>query len=412
MKLKPIVAALIFAQLSIASVSYSPLVQAQAKVETVKEEVERGLNNGRILRDDDFAIELVIFEDGVKPEFRIFATQANTQLAAEDLEVNVQLTRLGGVVDDINFFVEGDYLRGDMEIYEPHSFQVTLTAKYGNISHHWTYENFEGRTAIKDDIASAMNIKTESVNSQVFNETLKVFGKLTVSPNALRHVSARFPGEIKTLHVVLGQRVNKGQLLLTIESNESLQTYKVYAPMSGMITNQNAGSGQQTGESRLLTITDTSKLVAELGVFPIDQARVKLGAMVNISIPGSEKIIKAQLFDTLYEVNREQAKLYRAEVDNSDNSLRAGQFVSGEILLDSYKVPLAVKADALQSFRDFTVVYAKVDDEYEVRMLDLGRKVGAWVEVLGGISSGVEYVAKNSYIIKADIEKSGASHDH
>jgi cobalt-zinc-cadmium efflux system membrane fusion protein len=32
--------------------------------------------------------------------------------------------------------------------------------------------------------------------------------------------------------------------------------------------------------------------------------------------------------------------------------------------------------------------------------------------VLGGLKPGTPYVAKNSYLIKADIEKSGASHDH
>jgi cobalt-zinc-cadmium efflux system membrane fusion protein len=32
--------------------------------------------------------------------------------------------------------------------------------------------------------------------------------------------------------------------------------------------------------------------------------------------------------------------------------------------------------------------------------------------VLGGLEPGTEYVTENSYIIKADIEKSGASHDH
>jgi cobalt-zinc-cadmium efflux system membrane fusion protein len=45
-------------------------------------------------------------------------------------------------------------------------------------------------------------------------------------------------------------------------------------------------------------------------------------------------------------------------------------------------------------------------------MLELGRKAEGWVEVLNGIPSGTEYVTLNSYIIKADIEKSGASHDH
>ena len=75
-------------------------------------------------------------------------------------------------------------------------------------------------------------------------------------------------------------------------------------------------------------------------------------------------------------------------------------------------MPLAVKRVGLQAFRDFTVVYAKVGEQYEVRMLELGREAGEWVEVLGGIDAGTEYVTNNSYIIKADIEKSGASHDH
>lgn len=412
MKLKPIVAAIILGQLAIANVFYSPFVNAQAKVDAVKEQVEKGPNNGRMLRDEDFAIELVIFEDGVAPEFRIFASKGNTILAANDIEVNVRLTRLGGVVDDINFFIENNYHRGDMEIYEPHSFQVTLTAKYANKTHQWSYDNFEGRSEIKSSIAKAMQIETELVESQTFNETLKVFGKLKTAANAVRHISARFPGEIKSLDAVLGQRVKKGQLLMRIEGNKSLQTYKVYAPMSGLVTGQDAGAGEQTGQRRLLTISDTSKLVAELGVFPMDQEKVKLGSLVNISIPGNKKIITTQLFDALFDVSSDQAKIYRAEVDNADGSLRAGQFISAEILLDSYKVPLAVKTDGLQSFRDFTVVYAKVDEQYEVRMLALGRKVGPWVEVLGGISAGTEYVAKNSYIIKADIDKSGASHDH
>jgi cobalt-zinc-cadmium efflux system membrane fusion protein len=87
-------------------------------------------------------------------------------------------------------------------------------------------------------------------------------------------------------------------------------------------------------------------------------------------------------------------------------------FVSAQIEVDTFEVPLAVKRIGLQSFRDFTVVYAKVGEEYEVRMLELGREAGEWIEVLGGIDLGTVYVTDNSYIIKADIEKSGASHDH
>jgi cobalt-zinc-cadmium efflux system membrane fusion protein len=45
-------------------------------------------------------------------------------------------------------------------------------------------------------------------------------------------------------------------------------------------------------------------------------------------------------------------------------------------------------------------------------MLDLGRQDEVWIEVLGGLDAGTTYVTTNSYVVKADVEKSGASHDH
>jgi cobalt-zinc-cadmium efflux system membrane fusion protein len=82
------------------------------------------------------------------------------------------------------------------------------------------------------------------------------------------------------------------------------------------------------------------------------------------------------------------------------------------VQLPPQKVPLGVKTVGLQSFRDFTVVFAQVGNTYEVRMLELGRTDGEMIEVLGGLDVGERYVTANSFLIKADAMKSGASHDH
>ena len=82
MKLKSIVTALILGQLSVASISYSQFTHAQSTAEPVTEEVKKGPNNGRMLQDGDFAIELAIFEEGVKPEFRIYATMGKVKLVS------------------------------------------------------------------------------------------------------------------------------------------------------------------------------------------------------------------------------------------------------------------------------------------------------------------------------------------
>jgi membrane fusion protein, heavy metal efflux system len=73
---------------------------------------------------------------------------------------------------------------------------------------------------------------------------------------------------------------------------------------------------------------------------------------------------------------------------------------------------LAVDNRALQDFRDWQVVFIKIGDTYEIRPLELGRTDGSFTEVLGGLNPDDTYVVGNSYLIKADLEKSGASHDH
>ncbi|WP_133405902.1 efflux RND transporter periplasmic adaptor subunit [Parashewanella tropica] len=412
MKLKPIFTALLLSQLTLAGTTAFNFAVASDHHAEEKQEAEKGPNNGRMLRDGNFAVELSIFETGVPPEFRTFITQDGKPVSAKDVKINVKLTRLGNVIDDINFFPEGGYLRGDMEIYEPHSFIVTLSATYQGKTHTWSYDNFEGRVELKKDVADAMGITTEKVGPQTMHDLVNAYGRLEVSPNAMRDVSARFAGEVSSLKVGLGEVVEKGQTLMTVISNDSLQPYTIKAPISGVITVQNIRAGEQTGEMSLLTITDTSKLTAKINVFGAEIQKIKPGMRVDFKAVDTGIQFQGEIKDSLYAMTPEQAKVFRIDVDNKQGLFSPGQFISADVEVSSYQVPMAVKKVGLQAFRDFTVVYRKIGDEYEVRMLELGRESGPWVEVLGGIKSGADYVVGNSYLIKADIEKSGASHDH
>jgi len=392
------------------STSFSSYAVSQQKVEEA--EPEKGPNRGRMLREDNFAIELSIFETGVPPEFRVWATTGGKAIDPSKIDLNVKLTRLGDGIDDINFYQEGEYLRGDMVIYEPHSFIVSLTAKYQGKTYNWQYDNFEGRTKIAEDVAKAMEISTEVVGPSTFHETVEVYGKLTLPANATSNVYARFDGLVEKVHVKLGDSVKKGQLLLTVESNESLQSYKVLSAQNGIVSTVNVTSGEQSKGRALLKVTNDEALIAELAVFPMDLPTVNIGAKTTLSINGVDEKQISKIDSRVLKIRGDQAKIFRVLVNNTDSMLSEGSFVSAEIEIGSYDVAMAVKRKALQSFRDYTVVYAKVGNEYEVRMLDLGRIVGNEIEVLSGISIGTEYVTENSYILKADVEKSGASHDH
>jgi len=380
--------------------------------EEKSEEVQKGPNNGRLLIDDDFIVELAIFEKGVPPEFRVWVTKDDQLLPPEQVELKVVLTRLGGIEDHINFKPENDFLRGDMEIYEPHSFQVSVTAKYQDQTHTWQYDNFEGRTEIEPKVAEALGIGISTAGSETLKETIQVYGRLTNKPKNVRNISARFAGEIKSLNVQLGESVKQGQPLVSIESNESLRPYQIKSPLNGVVQSIHANAGEQTNGRVLMKIVDNSRLYAELSVFPSDREKIKLNTDVTIKVQGHEDVLNGQIVQINQFVEPNQSVLVRADVSNKDNSLATGAFVTADIQIADYVVDLAVKKSGLQSFRDFTVVYEKIGNEYEVRMLELGRSAGEWVEVLGGLKTGAKYVSENSYVIKADIEKSGASHDH
>ena len=107
-----------------------------------------------------------------------------------------------------------------------------------------------------------------------------------------------------------------------------------------------------------------------------------------------------------------QSQLIRAVVSNNPQRLLPGMFVTGDLVVDQTEARVAVKKEALQTFREQTVVFAKVGNTYEVKPLTLGKSDGEWVEVLEGLSPGERYVTGNAFLIKADILKSGATHEH
>jgi len=375
-------------------------------------EVAKGSHGGRLLTSDGFTLELAIFETGVPPEFRAWATYKEQTLKPTEVDLNITLTRLGAKVDNINFKPHADALRGDSVIYEPHSFIVTINASYAGTKYSWKYDNFEGRTKIETAVAKALEIETDVAGSTVLQETISVFGQIKTNTERVRKLSARFPGVIKSASASMGDTVKKGQILASIESNESLNLYSVKAPISGVITQRNANPGEQTSDQPLFTIADTSVVWVDLSIFPNDINRVKVGAHVSVVLADNAQSVEGKIsfINVIAEAN--QSVIARMVIDNKDRQLLPGSFVKAKIKVAEHVVPLAVKRSGLQAFRDFTVVYAQIGEEYEVRMLELGREDDDFIEVIDGLEAGTRYVSKNSYVIKADIEKSGASHDH
>ena len=375
---------------------------------------ERGPHRGRMLRDGDFAVEVTIFEDGVDPEFHLYLFRKGRPLKPTDAKVNVELTRLGGQVDRFSFTPVGDYLRGSGVVHEPHSFDVKVRASERGNAHQWSYASYEGRTTIAAQAAEAGGVRTEVAGPASIGEIIDLAGRVEVTPEGRSEVRAIYPGRILTMRGELGETVRRGQVLARVESSYSLQAYAINAPINGVIVEKNANVGGVAGEQPLFVIADPTQLHAEFFVYPRDAERIRVGQDIAVRSLSSETKLNAKVEAIIptIDVTSQTLTAHVHLPPGASSSFRPGMGVEGSFIVGVQPAALAVRTRALQRFRDFTVVFAKVGDTYEVRMLELGRQTPEWTEVLGGLKPGTEYVTDGAFLIRADIEKSGATHDH
>ena len=373
----------------------------------------KGPNNGRLLVIGDITLELAIFEDGVPPEYRAWVTRAGKAIAPSAAQLDVALTRLGGVKSAIPFKAEGNFLRSTVEVTEPHSFQVDVKLSLDGKPSSWNFDSFEGRTQISAAAANASGMSTAVVGPSAIGETRTLFGQVTLDPDRSAEVRARFTGLVREVNVNTGDVVRKGQVLASVESNDSLRSYSISAPMAGTVMARMTNVGDVAGSEPLFEISDTTNVLVEIRAFGRDAQLLAPGCDVVVNDRISEARFGAKIARVLPKLDPvTRATIALARLAAPSASLRPGTAVSVDVGLSKKTAALSVDVRAIQRFRDWDVVFIQVGDQYEIRPLELGQRDSRFAEVLSGINVGDRYVVEQSFLVKADIEKSGASHDH
>jgi cobalt-zinc-cadmium efflux system membrane fusion protein len=373
-----------------------------------------GPHGGRVLQAGNFTVELAIFEQGVLPEFRAWFTQNGQPVAPGSVKLTVDLKRPGGVTDKYTFTPEGDYLRGNTEVYEPHSFDYSILAEHAGQSHLWEFAAPEMQVTINPDATRRAGVVAEPAGPAIMRETLSVYGQVRLNANKVGRAVPRFGGIVRETRKALGDSVQAGEVVALVEANQSLATLEVKAPLAGVIVDRDVNAGETVADGAVLyTIADLSEVWIDLNVPKRDQARVKVGqsAVIHADDGGPEARGTIAWISPISSAEA-QTLVARVVLANTDQRWRPGLFVKADLALLEQTVAVAVKESALQTLFDFTVVFSQHGDLYQARPLKLGRRGGGYVEVLKGLQAGERYVTENSFLIKADIGKSGASHDH
>lgn len=445
----------------------------------------RGPRGGRLFVQDDFALEATIYETGIPPEFRFYASAGDQPLPPSEFTVEVTLIRLGQPPQVIAFETVDNYQRSLAEIVEPHSFEVAIRATSRGRTYNFAYAQEEARVRMSQAAVARAGIEVLTAGPRRIADTLHLPGEIHLNRDRLVHVVSPLDGIAVSVHANAGDHVQRDQVLAVVSSQTLARLRNTYvaagarlalarqaaereeklwregitpkqdylkaahdqraayievasareqlealglplrgadnpaqfalrALADGTVIDKHLAVGETvTPESPLFSLADLSTVWAEAKVGARDIGRVAPEQLTRVLSPNQDMAVESRLsYVSALLGESDRSVTVRAVLANPGQRWRPGLPVTLEVETSAREVAVAVARGGLQTLRDWQVVFGRYGDLFEARPLELGADDGAWVEVLSGLQAGEQYAGANSYVIKADIGKAGASHDH
>lgn len=377
------------------------------------DDLKKGIHQGRLLENDDFKTEVLLDEGGDVPKFKVYFYENNQAIEPSNVTYKMQLKRLNKI-EDLDFEEKNGYLESKQAINEPHSFIVDITARFKEKNYQFEYESYEGIVKLSPDIIDANGIEIEKALPKELEIKISSLGKIVPNEEKTVFIAPRFAGVAKIVYKKLGDIVEEGDVLAVIESNESLKEYEIKAPIKGTIISKNVNPGMYlSGQENIFTLSDLSTIWADFNIYPTDLSLIKVKDHVVIRNLNGEKIESTELF-YISPIGDQatQSVITRVLIENKSGLFKPGLYVMADIYAKKKPVKVAVKKQAIQKMFGLDVVFIYVDGVFQATPVVIGAQDDEWIEIISGLEVGQQYVSKNSFLLKADIEKEGAQHEH
>lgn len=274
-------------------------------------------------------------------------------------------------------------------------------------------EHAEGVT-LSDAKIRAAGIELAKAAPGILRDSLMLNGIVQSNQETLVQVTPRFPGIVRDVRKKIGDKVEKGEVLALIESNQSLTQYELKAPLGGTIIDRQTTLGEFVSDQKAaFVVADLSTVWIDFSVYRRDLKRVSLGDDIIIDPADGGAPVSAKLsYLSPVGSSDTQSALARAVVQNTEKRFRPGLFITGRLTLSAKPVAVAVKSSALQTVENRSVVFVRNGEMFDARDVEVGERDQEMVEITFGILDGELYAAANSFVIKAEMARGSAKHDH
>lgn len=379
-------------------------------------EEARGPRGGRLFRGDAVALELSINDEGPEPVMQAWLYDARMKpLRPVSESLVVDLTRFSGRSERVTFRVDGDHFHSQQGIGEPHSFQAVVSLDSGAKRQRWEFTQVEGRVELAPEALVASGIAVGAAGPRRLGIFEEAPGEVHLDRDRVVDVHPRYAGILRSLRRKLGDTVRRGDVLAVVESNESLANYEIVASQAGIVIAQNASAGQVVRpEDVILTVADLSNLWVDFPIYSQNADRIRPGSPAVVSTasgPAAEAVGTVRYVGPLLEQDT-RVSFGRIRIANRDRRWQPGMFVTVRIAVEDVAVAVAVPEDAIVRLAMGPSVFRARGTTFESQPVTIGRSDREFTEVLAGLAAGDTVVVRGAFLLKAELGKSEATHDH
>jgi cobalt-zinc-cadmium efflux system membrane fusion protein len=277
------------------------------------------------------------------------------------------------------------------------------------------HEETEGLVELGDDQIEAAGIELATASAGSIKKEISFPGEVKLNADNVAHIFPRFAGVVRQVRKAVGDRVRKGEVLAVVESNESLNNYEIRSLIDGTIIERHVTLGEMIREdAECFVVADLSTVWVDINVYPKDLPLVRQGNVVRVSASNTEPEAEGKISYVAPVVSdHTRTATARVVLPNQDSAWRPGTFVTARVASSSVDVPLVVARDAIQTIAGAPSVFVETESgAFRAQTVTLGRKSDKEIEIVSGLKVGERYVTKGTFILKAELGKSEAGHNH
>jgi multidrug efflux pump subunit AcrA (membrane-fusion protein) len=261
-----------------------------------------------------------------------------------------------------------------------------------------------------------LDVKTAKAVKLPMQQTLDMLAFTELLPEKRATISPHFEGRIINVDVKVGEKVEKGQSLVTLQPvNVGTQKVTLSAPLDGFVMNLEAGPGDiiQTGGDIMQIGDATQMLVRGVAYETPDIQNVKVGqrAEFHLDIAPDRHIDgTVQRIDRVIDPATRTFSVY-ALIETPEGDVKPGLQGTIEVFLGNSHPVLAVPKKAVLGDAGSYFVYVMNGRDVERRDVVIGAKSAHHIQIKSGLFDGEDVVVKGNYQLQYITAPEPASHD-